>query len=285
MNAVIKKRKKVGALQYILVAVIAVCLVLTLYPLFMMLIRSVKSLPQEMSKPNSITFPFCWSNFAEAWNNIYAAILRTLAIVLLITLLLLLVSSFAAYGLTRYRLPAKEWIIIAFLAVMMVPSSLTLIPQYQLVVVNYGLAGTWAGIILPTVAGSVPMAVFLIRTFFDGLPSEIYEAATIDGCGRFRMYFIIALPLSLPILATQGLLIFMSAYNDFLWPYLIMQSSEKYTVSALLVTLTRAAATTQNGYMGITIAGYVIAGAPLFLLFFLCNKQFVKGIMSGSFKM
>ncbi len=285
MTEMMKRKKKVGVAQWILIGVIAVCLVLTLYPLFMMLIRSVKSLPQEMHNPNFITFPFYFSNFKVAWQSIYASILRTLAIVVLITLLLLIVSSFAAYGLTRYRLPAKEWIVIAFLAVMMVPSSLTLIPQYQLVVVNYGLAGTWSGIILPTVAGSVPMAVFLIRTFFDGLPNEVYEAATIDGCGKFRMYFVIALPLSLPILATQGLLIFMSAYNDFLWPYLIMQSSEKYTVSALLVTLTRAAATTQNGYMGVTIAGYVIASVPLFLLFFFCNKQFVKGIMSGSFKM
>lgn len=280
-----KRRKKIHISQIVLVFITLVFLVLTLYPFFMMLVRSVKSLPQEMTEPNTITFPFQWANFSEAWVQIDDAILRTFGIVILITVGLLLVASLAAYGLSRYRIPGKGVIVIAFLAVMMVPSSLTLIPQYQLVVVNYGMAGSWMGIIFPTIAGALPMAIFLIRTFFMGLPNEIYEAATIDGCSNLRMYFSIALPLSLPILATQGLLTFMSSYNDFLWPYLIMQSSEQYTISALLVRLTRTAATTQNGYMGVTIAGYVLASIPLLVLFVICNKQFVKGITSGSFKM
>lgn len=171
-----------------------------------------------------------------------------------------------------------------FLAVMMIPSVLTLIPQYQLVSVSYGLQNNYFGVILPAAAGAVPMAVFLIRTFFDGLPQDIFEAGVIDGCSNLRMYFAIALPLSLPILATQGLLTFMSSYNDYLWPLLILRDEEMRTTSVILKSLTDTLYNETNS-MNVAIAGYVLASLPMIILYALCSKQFVKGLTSGSFKM
>ena len=277
-------RHKIGFAQIVLIIFVVFFLFLTLYPLLIMLIKSVKSPQQEILNPNWLTFPFRFENYSEAWFYIDYTFVNTFVVSVGTTLLLLVVSSMASYGITRYRIPFKGAIIVMFLAVMMIPSVLTLIPQYQLVSVSYGLQNNYFGVILPAVAGAVPMAVFLIRTFFDGLPQDIFEAGVIDGCSNLRMYFAIALPLSLPILATQGLLTFMSSYNDYLWPLLILRDEEMRTTSVILKSLTDTLYNETNS-MNVAIAGYVLASLPMIILYALCSKQFVKGLTSGSFKM
>ncbi len=284
MNVATKKRRHISVAQLILAIVVIFFLFLTLYPLLIMLIKSVKSPQQELLSPNWITFPFRWENYSEAWYYIDYTFANTFIISFGTTALLLVVSSMASYGITRYRIPFKGAIVVMFLAVMMIPGVLTLIPQYQLVSVSYNLQSNYLGVILPTAAGAVPMAVFLIRTFFDGLPGDIFEAGVIDGCSNLRMYFCIALPLSLPILATQGLLTFMASYNDYLWPLLILRAENMKTTSVILKSLTDTLYNETNS-MNVAIAGYVLASLPMIILYAFCSKQFVKGLTSGSFKM
>ena len=204
-------RKHIRIAQIILFCVLLFFLFLTLIPLGMMLIKSVKSPAQDVNAPFWLSFPFRWLNFSEAWHYIDYTILNTFIISFGITFILLLVAAMASYGMTRYRLPAKGFVMMLFLALLMIPGVLTLIPQYSLVAIDYGMMNTRLGVILPTVAGGIPMAVFLIKTFMESLPHDLYEAGLIDGASNLRMFFIITLPLSIPILVTQGIMTFMGA--------------------------------------------------------------------------
>lgn len=277
-------RRKFSFAQCLLVIVVLFFLVLTLFPIYIMLVKSFKSPSQEVLDPFGISFPFRWANYAEAWGMIDYTLLNTVIITVSITALVLIVSSIASFGLTYFKMPGRKFLFMCFLAILMIPGVLTLIPQYRLVAIDYGLMNTRAGVILPTVAGGLPMSVFLIKTFFEGTPGDVFEAGTIDGASSFRLYLSIAVPLSLPILATQGLMTFMSAYNDYLWPLLILRNESLKTTAIVLKELTNTLFVETNS-MSVAIAGYVIACLPMFLIFAFCSKQFVKGLTSGAFKM
>ena len=167
---------------------------------------------------------------------------------------------------------------------MMIPGTLTLIPRFQLVINIFGLKDNFIGVVLPSIAASVPLGVYLITTFFKGIPKELFEAAEIDGCNKFKQYILIAVPLTTPIIATLGLMTFMSAWNDLLWPRLILQNESLHTISIGLVPFTENYYSTVGSF-GVPFAGYVIVSMPLIILFFLTSKQFIKGLTSGAFKL
>ena len=280
----VKIRKHFSISQIILVLVVIFFAVLTLFPIYVMLVKSFKFPKQDVLNPFGLSFPVRWANYSEAWGYVDGTLLNTFIIATGTTLGVLLVCGAAAYGFSLFRMPGKNIIFMFFLAILMIPGVLTLIPQYQLVGVDYGMMDTFWGVILPTVAGSVPMGTFLIKTFFDGLPRDVFEAGEMDGANRFVMFFVVALPLAMPILATQGLMTFMGAYNDYLWPSLILKKENLKTTSVILKNLTNTLFTETNS-MCVSIAGYVIASLPMFIIFACCSKQFVKGLTSGSFKM
>ena len=278
------KQKTFTPAQIVLVVVCFFFLILTLFPIYVMVVKSFKSPMQEVMNPFGISFPFRWANYAEAWGYIDYTLLNTFVITIAITALVLVLSSMASFGFTRFQMPGKNVLFLMFLAILMIPGVLTLIPQYKLVALDYGLINTRWGVILPTVAGALPMSIFLIKTFFEGMPNDVFEAATIDGASSLRLYFSIAVQLSLPILATQGLMTFMSAYNDYLWPLLILRDEGVKTTAIVLKDLTTTLFNETNS-MSVAIAGYVIACLPMFIIFAFCSKQFVKGLTSGAFKM
>jgi ABC-type glycerol-3-phosphate transport system permease component len=208
-------------------------------------------------------------------NTFYIAIITTVGI--------LLVCSSMAYGFTRYDFPGKEFLFMMVLAIMMIPSVLTLIPQYSMVK-EFDMVNTRIGVILPTIAGSVPMGMLLLRTFFNGLPGGLFEAADLDGANGLTKYFLIALPLSLPIMATLGLTSFLNSWNDLIWPQLILRRDELQTISVAMNSFTTNYYTTTHSY-AVPLAGYVIVSAPLILVFSFTSKQFMAGLTSGAFKM
>lgn len=277
-------KRKINVPQIILVAVVIFFAILTLFPIYVMLVKSLKSPRQDVLNPFGITFPFRWENYSEAWGYISGTMLNTFIIAIGVTLGVLIVCGAAAYGFSLFKMQGKNVIFMFFLAILMIPGVLTLIPQYQLVGMDYGMLDSFWGVILPTVAGAIPMGTLLIKTFFDGLPRDVFEAGEMDGANGFIMFFVVALPLAMPILATQGLMSFMGAYNDYLWPSLILKKESLKTTSVILKNLTNTLFTETNS-MCVSIAGYVLASLPMFVIFACCSKQFVKGLTSGSFKM
>lgn len=277
-------KRKFSASQFALAVVVTFFCVLTLFPIYVMLIKSFKYPRQDVLHPFAPTFPVRFANYAEAWKYIDGTLVNTFIVAFGITFGVLLICGAASYGFSLFKMPGKNVIFMFYLAILMIPGVLTLIPQYRLVGVDYNLIDTFWGVILPTVAGSIPMGTLLIRTFFDGLPRDIFEAGEVDGANGLVMFFVVALPLAMPILATQGIMTFMGAYNDYLWPSLILKSKKLKTTSIVLKNLTNTLFNETNS-MCVSIAGYVIASLPMFVIFACCSKQFVKGLTSGSFKM
>lgn len=284
----LRENRRAKATAKIKQGILHLCILILLFfavvPIYFLLIKSVKSPEQDTLDPFSITFPFLWDNYSLAWLFVKDYIMNTVIIALCQTLGTLLVCSFASYAFIRYKFPFKNVLFMIILAFMMVPGVLTLIPQYRMVLVAFGLVNNYIGVILPAIAGAIPMGVFLLNTFFSGLPKDLFEAAELDGASRIRQYFVVAIPLSVPILSTLGIMQLMSAWNDLLWPSLILQDEKMHTITIGLQPFTTSYTETYLSY-GVPFAGYVIVSIPLLVIFFFASKQFIRGLTSGAFKM
>ena len=257
-------------------------LVLQFIPIFITLIKSFKNLEQDFLHPYSITLPFEWANYVYAWDLVKDLFLNTFILAFANVFGTLALSSMGAFAFVRFRFPFKETIFTCILAIMMIPGTLTLVAQFMLVDSLQLLHTRWA-VILPTIAGNSSFNIFLLRTFFAGVPGEVMEAAEIDGASRFRQFWNFMLPLSLPIIFTAGLMLFMQSWNDLIWPMMVLKE-EHYTVATGLIPFTTEYYKMTGSY-SVPMAGYVLTSIPLLILFFFTSKQFISGLTSGAFKM
>lgn len=279
------RARRIGLIKQIIAHfAILVLMFFVMLPIYLLIIKSFKSPEQETAAPFSITFPFLWENYQLAWLFVKDYILNTVFIALMQTAGTLIVCSAASYAFVRYKFPFKNVLFLVILSFMMVPGILTLIPQYQMVLNVFNMKNNYFGVVLPSIAGAIPMGVFLLNTFFGGLPKDLFEAAELDGASRFRQYLVVALPLSVPILATLGIMQLLSAWNDLLWPQLILQDETMHTITIGLAPFTESY---YNDFLslGVPFAGYVIVSIPLLVIFFFASKQFIRGLTSGAFKM
>lgn len=275
--------------QIFLHLIIVILLVLVLFPFYILLINSVK-LPSDIllhpfALPGTSSVPMLLSGYGVAWGYIKNYLLNTVIVAACEIFGVLLFSSVAAYGFTRFRFIGRNIIFTLFLAFMMVPGILTLAPSYAMVYNSFGLGQSLWGVIIPAVSGSLPVSVFLLRTFFVGIPDGIFEAAEIDGASHFRRYITLAIPLSLPILFTIGLTTLLSAWNDIIWARLILYGKDiLYTIS-VGVFVNFNSASNPSITDTVIYAGYVIASLPLVIAFMFTSKQFIKGLTTGAIKM
>ncbi len=181
--------------------------------------------------------------------------------------------SLAAYAFARMRFRGKTTIYLLLLATMMLPGQVTMIPVF-LIMRSLGLIDTLQALIVPAFFGGA-FGTFLLRQFFATIPVELEDAARIDGCGRFRIFWRIFLPLSKPALATLALFTFMSYWNDLLGPVIYLSSTEKATLTVGLANLQSDIMTTRYD---ILMAGAVLSVLPILLLFLVGQRWFVRGI-------
>ena len=227
------KRKKLTLGQIVSHILIICLLIMVLFPFYILVINSFKT-PADILK-DPLSFPgvedtkIVTGAFKSAWPYLSKYILNTFIVAFLEVVGVLLFASLAAYGFSRFKFKGKNALFMLFLAFMMIPGILTLATQYSLVYSTLNLKQTYAGVILPAVAGGMPVNVFLIKTFFDGIPKDIYEAAEIDGSSKLGCYFRVAIPLSTPILFTVGLSTLLGAWNDVVWARLILYGAEDST--------------------------------------------------------
>ena len=208
-------------------------------------------------------------NFGRAlWNSVVTVVGSCL--------LVDLVASMAAYGFEKKPVPGKEALFQGYLATMMIPGQVVLIPMF--VMINYvGWTNTYAALILPMVGA---FGIFLMRQFMVGVPNELLEAAEIDGCGEVRRFATIVIPLVQPALITLTIFTFTAAWNNFLWPLIINTRSNMHVLTITMATLSSNSTTNY---------GMVMAGATLtflfpFTLYIFLQKQFVEGIAMGGVK-
>ena len=269
--------------QTILHIIILFTLFLILYPLVLLIIKSFKDVTQDQNYPFTLTFPLYFSNYRTAWLNIADYIGNSFIITLLQTAGTLLVAALTAFAFVRFSFPCKNIIFMAILSLIMIPGTLTLVSQYILIN-DLGLINSFFGVILPGVAGSIPMNLFLLRSFFGGVNAELFDAAKIDGASDLRTFWSIMLPLSLPIMMTVAMTTFMGAWNEYIWTRLVLLDDTMHAIAIRVVSFTESYFKMTGGY-GAPFAAYIISAVPLIVVFALASKQFIKGLTSGAFKM
>jgi ABC-type glycerol-3-phosphate transport system permease component len=195
----------------------------------------------------------------------YAAVSAGLNVVL---------GAMAGYAFGRMEFPGKNILFALTLAVLMIPSNLIMIPKF-LVANSLGLVNTLGALIIP--AAVTPVSVVLMTQFLKTLPRELEESAMIDGAGRFRTFWQIIFPLIRPAMITVAIYQFQGAWNDFIWPLLVMQDADKYTLTVGL-TFFKGVHYTQ---FGLLLAGAMINVAPLVVFFFIFQRYFMRGVSTS----
>lgn len=253
-------------------------IVITILPFAWMILTSLKGQSEAIRVP-PVSFPevLRFENYAKVFEKIPFArmYLNTIINALVVVVMQLLLCSMAAYAFGRIKFPGRNVIFGILLAVLMVPSSFFILPQY-LIIQKMGLLNTIPALFIPNLFSA--FGTFLLRQFFMALPDEIEDAARLDGCNHFMIYSRIMLPLIRSGLVALGILTLRFAWNDLMWPLIVNTSTEKMTLSAGLSFMQGQYATDYPTMM----AGAVMAVLPLLILFAIFQKQFIEGVaMSG----
>jgi multiple sugar transport system permease protein len=190
----------------------------------------------------------------------------------------LIFSPMLGYALAKLRFSGRGGLLLLVLATLMLPTSATLIPLFVLMS-SLGLVNSYPGLILPALAGA--FGVFLTRQFFQGLPDELLEAARIDGASEFRIFWTIAMPLATPVLATLGILTFLGSWNGFIYPLVMAQEPEMYTLPVALATFATGQFQADHGML---MAGSVILVVPILLIFIVVQRWVTEGIATTGLK-
>lgn len=214
----------------------------------------------------------------QADTNFFRALANSLLVSLLYTLGGLLLSALAGYALAVYRFRLQGLVFSLIVATLTIPYFVVLIPQYILVARELKLINTYWGVVLPFLANA--LGVFYMRQVFLSLPSSLLDAGRVDGASEGRIFFQIALPMVTPSLAALALILFLNAWNDYLWPLLVLSQKEMYTAPVALGTLIGLTRVSWGGIM----VGSVLMTAPFLVLFLLLQRYFVAGITAGAVK-
>jgi multiple sugar transport system permease protein len=202
-------------------------------------------------------------------------------VALLTVALTLTVSTLGGYAFARFRFPGKDLLFLATLAILMVPYATLLIPLYVLLN-RVGLTNSLVGVALVISMFQLPFSVFMMRVSFESVPRELDEAAMVDGCSSFTTLRRVLLPAVRPGMITVGLFAFLTAWNDFMAPLILINDSARITLPLAIANL-RSQVQGVVDY-GATEAGVVILALPCTVLFLLLQRHYVRGFMSGAFK-
>lgn len=182
------------------------------------------------------------------------------------------------YALAKLEWRGKGVIMGLVLATLMVPAGITLIPNFVLMA-NLGLVNTYPGLILPFLVG--PFGVFLTRQFMYSIPDELLEAARIDGANEWRIFWQVVLPITVPVLATLGILTFLGSWNSFLYPLVMAQEPNMYTLPVALATFATGQYQADHGML---MAGSVVLVVPILIIFILFQRWITEGIATTGLK-
>jgi len=265
-------------IAYMLVSFFAIFFVI---PFYWMVTTALKQSDQVF------TIPIVWwpkpvefNNFIKAWNSApFGTFFKNTLIVTCTAVIgTVLSSAFAAYGFARIQFPGRELLFIFMLATMMIPADVTRIPLY-IIFRRLGWINTLKPLIVPSLFGGA-FYIFLLRQFFLTIPSSLEEAAYIDGCSSFLIFWKIFLPLSKPGLLTVAIYSFLVHWNEFMAPLIYLNSESKYTLSIGL----RYFLYEQGGYYNLLMAAATMALLPCLILFIFTQKYFIKGIVLTGLK-
>ena len=284
-NVSAEKQKRIRRLhdfsfQSLMTAIAVLFVLLAFIPIFLMLFLSLKNQAQFYGNLWAIPNPPQWSNYSQAWTQMIGNMVNSVVTVIVGTGLIVLLSAMSGYVFARLDFPLKNFLFMLMLALMMVPGVLTLTPSFKQIQ-RLGMKNTWWALWFPWASGGQVMGMYLCRTFIAGQPAAVFESARIDGATEFKAFYLIAVPLAKPILATLVVMNMIGLYSDFIWPLLVIDSNSKQVISVAIQTYSSSQGTSNYGAM---MAGFVIATVPLLLMFSFSSRLYIEGITSGAVK-
>jgi ABC-type glycerol-3-phosphate transport system permease component len=250
------------------------------FPFLWMGMTALKSLEEYARNPFGLPETVVWTNIAEAWAT--GGFLRLYANSLFITTVsvagLVLSCGAAGYAFAHFRFRGSNLLFLYFLAGMMIPPQVILLPAFRLMS-SLGLVNTYFAVILTYLAW-VPFAIFFFRAYFAGIPKDLVEAARIDGASELAIFFRVMLPLARPAVMTVAIIYFVWIFNDFMWPLVYLNNAELRTVTLGMMNF-------QGQYSGATTlktAALALATLPPILVFLVFRKQIQGGLVDGALK-
>jgi multiple sugar transport system permease protein len=264
----------------LLYAALVFGVVLTLAPFLWMLSASLMpageaSLYPPRLLPSELTFAHYDSLFSRLDLGRY--FLNSLLIASAITLISLMINSLAGYAFAKLPFPGRERIFRTLLSALVIPAQVSMLPLF-LLLKQFGLINTWWGVIVPGMASI--FGIFLIRQYALSIPESLLEAARIDGASELKIWWLVVLPICRPILVTLAIFTFMGAWNDFMWPLIVLTDEAMYTLPVALANLLGEHVQDTE----LMMAGSVITILPVMLLFIFVQRAYIEGITAGSLK-
>ncbi|MCQ8769995.1 carbohydrate ABC transporter permease [Streptomyces telluris] len=261
------------ALRLMLLIVLAALFLLPFY----LLVRNGLAAEEDITSPEWTFFPseVHWSNVRELFVDpdvpMAHALLNSSLIAVATTLGTLLLASLAGYGLARIPYRHADAVLYAVLGTLLVPAAVTFVPSFVLVS-SLGWVSSLRGLIVPTLFSA--FACFVFRQYFLGFPRELEDAAQVDGLGPWRTYWLVVVPNSRPVFAAVGTIVFIGAWNSFLWPLVIGQDRDAWTVQVALSTFT----TAQSVNLHELFAAAAVSVLPLLVVFLVLQRYIVAGV-------
>ncbi|MHC1749937.1 MAG: carbohydrate ABC transporter permease [Cellulosilyticaceae bacterium] len=271
------KNKKIETTIVTVVLLVGAILMVT--PFVWMLLTSFKPEQEAMLiPPTFLPKAATFENYLNLFKNMnFLTYMGNTLTIVAFSFIGLLLNAMAGYAFAKYKFPGKNILFYIVLATMMIPSQVTMIPIY-LILNSMGLTNTMTGIILPGLVGA--FAIFLFRQFMESIPTELIEAARLDGAGEFKIFFRLIMPVAKPIFAVQGILTFIGAWNSFLWPLIMANDERLYTLSVGLSLLR--GQNTAN--FALQMAGAAVMVVPIMVIFGMFQKHIIEGFTISGMK-
>jgi multiple sugar transport system permease protein len=280
MTAHARQAVRTGAFQTAVTLAAALLALMSFIPILLMLFLSLKTNAQIYADYWALPIPPAWTNYQTAWTALVRNMANSIITVTVGTLAVVTLSVASGYVFARLEFPGKGVLFMMMLALLMVPGVLTLTPSFKLMQA-LRIKNTWFALWFPWISGGQVMGMYMCRTFIAAQPASIFESARIDGAGEFQTFRRIAVPLSIPILATLVVMNMIGFYGDFIWPLLVIGSNRMQVISVAVRTFQSSQGSTRPGVM---VAGFVMATVPLLVMFLFSSRLYIEGITSGAVK-
>lgn len=255
--------------------------ILTIYPLYWLLISAFKDTMEFFNRPFGLPEVWRFDNFSRAWeaSKMGTAFMNSVLVSIGSLVLTLLVAALASYVLSRFQFKLKGWVMVFFVVGMLIPIHSTLVPLFILMK-QMSLLNTYWALILPYTAFALPTAIFVLAAYMTSIPKEIEEAAFIDGTGVWGVFFRMILPMSLPAISTVSIISFLHYWNDFSFALVFISKTSMKTLPLSIAIL---ADSSQTDF-GLTMAAMVLAVIPTILIYLVFQEQIMKGMTAGAVK-
>jgi lactose/L-arabinose transport system permease protein len=274
------KTPQTRAMSLVVTLVIAAGAFIMLVPFYWLIVASTHLSRDIFSNPPNLTFgDQLFTNLGHLFGDtgFGNALKNSLLIAILYALIGGSVCTAAGYAFAKFSFPGQGMLFGAVLITLALPSQVTLVPLFQ-IMVQLNWLNTYQALILPNLA--LPFGIFLMRQTMQSVPDELIQAARVDGAGEFRIFLQVVLPTMRPALAALGIFMFLGQWNDFVYPLIILRTSDAYTIPVALATL-QGVSDTDYGQL---LAGTAVSVVPVLILFLFLQRHFVAGILAGAVK-